>query len=186
VQSLVLNKGDILLLYTDGIEEAKRKFRDSEFKDILCTEGPVDTVHENHTSGQADEELGSDRVKDIINAVMGRQVYTLHKWHNPEGEKDLQFDFSTCEGRVEDIIMAMVSVEKMFRCFKDPKALDDSRVLVDRKVDDFLKKHFIQYRNYCLNTREFPENDDYMYYTHLKEDEQYDDLTILGIKRKKS
>jgi hypothetical protein len=184
VQTLNIDRGDILLLYTDGIEEAKRKFRDSKFAEIICSEGPVDTPHANHVSGQGDEEMGPDRVEAIINAVMNREVYTLRKWHNPEGEKELQFDFSSCEGKVEEVIMAMVSVEKMFRCYKDPNADADSRVLVDRKVDEFLKAHFLQYRNYCSFTRDNPSNDAYLYYTHVREDEQYDDLTILGIKRK--
>ncbi|MCL2765818.1 MAG: SpoIIE family protein phosphatase [Treponema sp.] len=184
VQSIQIDKGDILFLYTDGIEEAKRRFRDSNFKEILCTEGPTDTPHENHLSGQADEEMGPDRVEAIINAVMAREVYTLKKFHNPEGEVELQFDFSTCDGQVEDVITAMVSVEKMFRCYKSPASGEESRVLVDKKVDDFLKNHFLQYRRYCLHTREYPENPAYMYYTHVMEDEQYDDLTILGIKLK--
>jgi len=188
VQTVTIEKGDILLLYTDGIEEAKRRFRDRNFKEILCTHGPVDTPHENHLSGQADEEMTPERVDEIINAVMAREVYTLHKYHNPEegpnGTGDLQFDFTSCEGNVEEVIMAMVSVEKMFRCYKPDNAGEDSRVLVDKKVDEFLKNHFLQYRHYCSHTREFPENPAYMYYTHVSEDEQYDDLTILGIKRK--
>jgi hypothetical protein len=186
VQTMTIDSGDILLLYTDGIEEAKRKFRDSEFKEIVCTEGgaPNDTPHGNHVVGQGDEEMGPDRVEAIVNAVMNRDVYTLRKYHNPEGEIELNFDFSDCDGGVEDLIMALVSVEKMFRCYKDPKAGEDSRVLVDKKVDEFLKKHFLQYRNYCSITREHPANDVYMYYTHVNEDDQYDDLTILGIKRK--
>jgi hypothetical protein len=187
VQNITIDQGDILLLYTDGIEEAKRKFRTTEFVEMICTEGgaPNDTPHENHVVGQGDEEMGPDRVQAIINAVMNRELYTLHKWHNPEGDtRDLQFDFTSCPGRVEDVIMAMVSVEKMFRCYKDPKADDDSRVLVDKKVDAFLKNHFLQYRTYCSNVRENPGNAAYMYYTHVKEDDQYDDLTILGIKRK--
>ncbi|WP_461247039.1 SpoIIE family protein phosphatase [Treponema sp. R6D11] len=183
VQTLKVEKGDILLLYTDGIEEAKRKFRNREFKEIICEEGAVGTQHENHLCGQADEEMSPERVEAIINAVMAREVYTLQKYHNPE-EGDLQFDFSSCEGQVEEIIMAMVSVEKMFRCYKPADAGEDSRVLVDKKVDEFLKHHFVQYRRYCAHTREHPENPAYMYYTHIKEDEQYDDLTILGIKRK--
>jgi hypothetical protein len=80
--------------------------------------------------------------------------------------------------------MALVSVEKMFRLYKDPKAGEGSRVLVDKKVDAFLKNHFFQYRSYCSYSQENPGNDTSMYYTHLKEDEQYDDLTILGISRK--
>ncbi|MDR2094708.1 MAG: SpoIIE family protein phosphatase [Treponema sp.] len=187
VQNITIDHGDILFLYTDGIEEAKRKFRTPEFVEMICTEGgaPNDTPHENHVVGQGDEEMGPDRVEGIINAVMNKNFYTLHKWHNPEGDSaDLQFDFTACQGRVEDVIMAMVSVEKMFRCYKDPKVGDDSRVLVDKKVDAFLQEHFLQYRTYCSNTRENPGNAAYMYYTHVKEDDQYDDLTILGIKRK--
>jgi len=183
-QTITIDHGDILLLYTDGIEEAKRKFRNSEFKGIICTHGPVDTPHENHLCGQGNEELGYERVKDIINAVMAKEVYTLKKFHNPEGDIDLQFDFSTCTDSVEDIIMAMVSVEKMFRCYKNPKSDEDSRFLVDKKVDEFLKNHFMQYIHYCSHTKEYRENEAYMYYTHVEEDEQYDDLTILGIKRK--
>jgi serine phosphatase RsbU (regulator of sigma subunit) len=184
VHNVNIDNGDILLLYTDGIEEGKRKFRDSKFKEILCTSGPIDTPHENHLGGQADEEMGADRVEAIINAVMAREKYTLKKYHNPEGEMELQFDFSSCNGTAEDVIMAMVSVEKIFRCYKDPEAGEDSRVLVDKKVDEFLKNHFLQYRRYCAHTMEIPDNESYMYYTHVKEDEQYDDLTILGIKRK--
>jgi hypothetical protein len=184
VQTIMVDHGDILLLYTDGIEEAKRKFRSGDFKEIVCTEGAPDTPHENHLCGQADEEMTPERVEEIINAVMAQEVYTLKKYHNPEGDTELQFDFSTCKGDAEEVIMAMVSAEKMFRCYKSPDAGEESRVLVDKKVDDFLKNHFLQYRRYCIHTKEYPENEAYMYYTHVKEDEQYDDLTILGIKRK--
>jgi serine phosphatase RsbU (regulator of sigma subunit) len=191
VQTLTIDPGDMLLLYTDGIEEAKRKFRNSRFQEILCpgapeSEGlaPAGAPHANHAVGQGDEELGADRVEAIVNAVMNRQVYTLSKYHNPEGEVELQFDFRSCEGTVEETIMAMVSVEKMFRIYRDPAAGADSRVLVDRKIDRFLQEHFRQYRSYCSQTREVPGSEAYMCYTHLREDEQYDDLTIIGIRRK--
>jgi hypothetical protein len=191
VQTIRIGRGDMLLLYTDGIEEAKRKFRGSLFQEILCAGGSdtdgvasAGTIHGNHSAGQGDEELGADRVEAIINAVMNKQVYTLNKYHNPEGEVDLQFDFSSCAGTVEETIMAMVSVEKIFRVYRDPGAGRDSRVLVDKKIDSFLKAHFRQYRTYCSQSMEAPGSEAYMYYTHVKEDEQYDDLTIIGIHRK--
>ena len=184
VQTLTLDHGDILLLYTDGIEEAKRKFRGGGFKEITCAEGPAGTPHGNHLCGQADEEMTSERVEEIVNAVMARKEYIMHKYHNPEGGAELKFDFASCQGQVEDVIMGMVSAEKMFRCYKKPGAGEDSRVLVDKKVDAFLKNHFLQYEHYCAHTKEFPENAAYMYYTGVNEDEQYDDLTILGIKRR--
>jgi hypothetical protein len=183
VQNFTLDSGDILFLYTDGIEEAKRKFRDSSFKEIVCTEGAIDSPHENHVVGQGDEELGDDRVEAVINAVMNRQIYTLKKYHNPEGDTELQFNFTRCKGTVEEAIMALVSVEKIFRIYKSPSTGEETRVLVDKKVDEFLNEHFLQYRNYCHDTREYPENKMYMYYTYVNEDAQSDDLTIMGIKR---
>jgi len=185
VQTVKLDHGDILLLYTDGIEESVRKFRNAEFEEIVCTNGPDDSVHENHVSGQAVEELGFARVQDIVNSVMNRRVYTLHKWHNGEGDdKELQFDFSSSKGHVEDVIMALISVEKMFRCYYNPKATVENRVLVDKIVDTFLKKYFLQYREYCSFTEESPIYPAYMYYLNVMEDGQNDDLTILGLKRK--
>jgi serine phosphatase RsbU (regulator of sigma subunit) len=164
VQTLTLGRGDILLLYTDGIEESKRKFRDTHLTD-----------HDN-------EEFGTQRVQDIINAVMNRGAYRLEKWS--DGADDLCFDFSGCNGGVADPIMALISVEKMFRCEYTPRAVTGKWATVEKKIDAFLKNHFLQYNKYCAETRKYHGNNEYMYYTHLREDEQYDDLTILGIKRK--
>ncbi|MCL1837323.1 MAG: SpoIIE family protein phosphatase [Treponema sp.] len=184
VQTITLDHGDILLLYTDGIEEAKRSFRDLAYREIICTEGGEGAIHGNHMAGEWGEEMGSQRVNDIINAVLNRGTYSLFKWHNPEGERELVFDYSLCEGKVDEVIMALIAAEKIFRCRRDPLASEDDCVLVDKKTDAFLKKHFLQYSGYCSRTRKYPDNDAYMYYTYLMEDEQYDDLTILGIKRR--
>jgi serine phosphatase RsbU (regulator of sigma subunit) len=166
VQTLTLGKGDILLLYTDGIEESKRKFRDSDLND--------------HDGGG--EEFGAERVQDVINTVMNRGTYRLDKWY--DSAEDLCFDFSGCDGKVEDMIMALISVEKIFRCYYTPHVVRGEWVLIDKKIDTFLKNHFLQYHKYCAETHECTGNNAYMYYTHLREDEQYDDLTILGVKRK--
>ena len=182
VQTIEMQKGDILLLYTDGIEESKRRFRNSDFENIVCEDG---MNHENHVAGQGSEEMGNDRVCNIINAVVNKQIYTLRKWHNPEGEnRELQFDFRSSGGTVENVIMAMVSVEKMFRCYYNPEATEEDKVLVDTLVDSFLKKYFVQYRDYCSYTQEARDNKAHMYYTHLMEDAQSDDLAIMGIMRK--
>jgi serine phosphatase RsbU (regulator of sigma subunit) len=196
VKTMTLDHGDALFLYTDGIEEAKRKFRDSSFNEIVCNEivcngivrgggnAPANTPHGNHLVGQGNEELGKDRVEAIINAVMNQRTYSLYKYHNAEGEQTLHFDFTGCKGTVEEAVTALVSVEKIFRIYKNPSAGEDDRVLVDRKVDEFLKAHFLQYRAYCTKSIRSGENNAYLYYTHVMEDPQYDDLTIVGIMRK--
>jgi serine phosphatase RsbU (regulator of sigma subunit) len=184
VQTFTLASGDILFLYTDGIEEAKRAFRDASFKETACTEGDGDTLNENHAGGRRDEEMGAARVEAVINAVMNRDVYILSTRHNPEGDTAFTFDFTSCAGAVEEAVTALAAVEKIFRIYKPPSAGEETRILVDKKIDQFLKTHFRQYEDYCCNTQVYPDNDRYMYYTHVNEDAQYDDLTILGIKRK--
>jgi serine phosphatase RsbU (regulator of sigma subunit) len=183
-QTMTFNKGDILLLYTDGVDEAKRLFRNDRFEVIECQEGnaPLGTPHDTHVVGQNGEEIGAKRQTDIINAAMNRSSYRLYKYHNPEGEETLDFDYASCAGTTEDLIMAMVSAEKVFRMYKNPDA-EDARVLVDCKVDAFLKNHFIQYGKYCARTAS-AETSGYLYYLGVQEDEQYDDLTILGVRRK--
>ncbi|MDR3356153.1 MAG: SpoIIE family protein phosphatase [Spirochaetaceae bacterium] len=182
IQSLRLDHGDMLLMYTDGIEEAKRLFRDANYNEIVCAykDLPNDSPHGSHVVGQNGEELGAERVSEIINAVMNKGKYKLYKYHNPLGEVDYNFDFSACRGTVEEVIMAMVSIEKVFRMYKRADAGSDVRILVDGKVNSFLRDYFLEYRVYC-RPQDHPENPMYVYYDGMSEDEQYDDLTILGL-----
>ncbi|AEJ19202.1 SpoIIE family protein phosphatase [Gracilinema caldarium] len=184
IQTLQLDPGDVLFLYTDGIEEAKRNFRNSTYEVITCTEGENGTAHGNHVAGQSDEELGYDRVSAIIDAVFNRRLFILEKYHNPDSEQKLVFDFTTCQGTITEAVMALVSVEKIFRLYKDPACRPDERILVDKKIDEFLKAHFKQYGFYIQEKMENAQQKEYLYYMGLREDEQYDDLTILGIRRK--
>jgi hypothetical protein len=183
VEAVTFDPGDILFLYTDGIEDAERKFRDRQLREISCTEGALNTPHGNHLAGQREEELGASRVLEIINAVMNRRRYTLQRCHTPDGEDRLYFDFTNCEGRVEEAVMALISVEKIFRSYRVPEG-ESARFLVDKKADRFLQDHFLQYRDYCFPSREIPGNDEVLVYTRLKEDDQYDDITVLGVQRK--
>jgi DNA-binding response OmpR family regulator len=186
VQTDRIGHGDILLLCTDGLEEARHKFRDIDFNQVVCVQDniPYGSPHANHKVGQGYEELSASRIQGIVNAVMNRWVYNLYKYHNAEGELYLTFDFTSCKGTSEEVVMALVAVEKMFRCYKDPRAYRGDKVPVDKKVDAFLKEHFLQYETYCSHTQEYPGNDGYLYYTYLREDDQWDDLTILGLQRK--
>ncbi len=186
VEKLHLDKDDVLFLYTDGIEEAKRLFRDKDYNIVLCQEEGLTEgdVHGHHAFGMDGEEMAPERVNAIIEAVFARTTYKIEKYHSPIDNEELVFDFSTCEPTAENAIMALVSVEKIFRMYPTPNATEFDRVQVDRKIDSFLQEHFIQYNDYCANKRDHSEFAEYMYYTHIKEDEQYDDLTLVAIKKK--
>jgi hypothetical protein len=182
-----LQSGDTVFLFTDGIEEAKRTFRNERFETIVCDEPGLEENAEHggtHLKGSDNEELGQIRIYDIINAVSNRQTFRLVKFHNPIPEEDLLFDFTNCDGTVEEAVLAMVSVEKVFRLNPDPSATADDHVDVDKNIDAFLKKHFKQYERYFQRKVGSDEEHSFVTYSNIKEDDQYDDLTILAIRKK--
>jgi hypothetical protein len=131
--------------------------------------------------------MGTGRIREIITSVFQHRPYRLLKYHNPVGEEVLEFDFGRCTGTVEEAVLAMVAVEKVFRLVPDPGAGEKDRVFVDKRVDEFLKKHFGQYDRYFGQPAAAGEGETGGYlnaYSHLREDEQYDDLTILAIRKK--
>ena len=66
----------------------------------------------------------------------------------------------------------------------DPNAGLQNRVMVDAKVTEFLKQSFVQYARYFSHPVEGQQVPGYVTFTHAREDEQYDDLTLLVIRRK--
>ncbi|MGP1530202.1 MAG: SpoIIE family protein phosphatase, partial [Treponema sp.] len=170
VEKLHLNRGDILFLYTDGIEEAKR-----------VIEG-VGEGSNNHCS--TTEEFGKERVKAVIEAVFAHRRFTLRKAKGDATYREFDFDFSTCNGSIEEAIMALISVEKVFRMHTVLDAPLFDCVQVDKKIDSFLSKYLLQYSQYCIQKEEHPLYNEYYYYRNIKEDMQYDDLTVLAITRR--
>lgn len=182
---MVLKSGDALLLFTDGVEEDKRIFRDASYQPIVCAEPGLEEgeTHDTHVAGEGSEELGIPRIHRIIDSVFGRGSFELHKHHNPDPTERFDFDFSSCEGTVEEAVLALAAVDKVFRLYQPPGVGRESRVRVDVKIDEFMKRHFKQYDRYFrdpVHDEQFPE---YVYFPFLAEDDQYDDLTILGVRK---
>jgi len=181
-----LNTNDTLFLFTDGIEEAQRLFRDTNYVPIKCEEeeiGEGESHGGTHSKGAEFEELGIPRIHEILNAVYNKRRYKLIKYHNPDPEEELSFDFTTCEDSVEEAVLAMVSVEKVFRMYQPPSAGPDNTVDVDRQIDGFLQLHFDQYSLYFAHRVEKQHETVSVTFSHLMEDSQYDDLTILAIRK---
>ncbi|MDC7225572.1 MAG: SpoIIE family protein phosphatase [Spirochaetales bacterium] len=181
-----LNPGDSLLLFTDGLEEAQRKFRDEDFNIIKCNWKGLErgAEHDTHPVGNDNEEFGVPRIQTLINTLMAKERYALYKYHNPLGEEYLYFDFTETEGSIEEVVMAAVSVERVFRLYPDPTAGPDDRVEIDKAIVAFLKTHFESYNDYFSHPLEGKPEDPFIAFSHLRQDEQYDDLTILGINKK--
>ncbi len=186
-QNYRLKTGDIIFMFTDGIEEDQRFFRNDDFELITCDGSCHSQVPEgkkiNHQEGEGFEEFGIPRIHDIIPQVLNRGRYEMVKYHNPDRDLPIQFDFSTCRGTVEEAVTALVSLNKIFRLHPYHRAPADSVIQVDRKIDQFLKEHFVQYRDYFKHPEEKAEFPEYIYFRHLSEDVQFDDLTILAVEK---
>lgn len=187
--SIQLGIGDSLLLYTDGFEESSRARRDANFNPLYETKITEDREGKKSEFREAlVEQLGEERIKAITEAIMTKAKYSLHKEDDPLGKGMVyEFDFSSLEPGPENLVMGLAAIEKVFRMIPDPSAGPDNRILVDSKVDAFLSKFWKEYKIYCQDKQAHPDprRKEYMYYGHLKEDEQYDDLTMLLIRRNK-
>ncbi len=185
VQKLMLKKNDVLLLYTDGIEEAKRNFRDAKDNIIACKEDGLSEgdEHETHKVGETSEEMTPERVTEIIETVYAKGIYNLRKCHNANSNEEFSFDFSNSEGTAEDAIMALVSIEKVFRMYRPAVPAPTDRIKVDKKIDEFLRLHFREYSVYCMERSEIETDATHIYYHGVLEDPQYDDLTLIAIKK---
>lgn len=204
VEKIKLKKNDVLFLYTDGIEESTRFFRNADYEVIACDEPGLKEgeVHDTHKKGEQSEQMEPKRVQDIIEAVLNKKKYVLKRYHAPLADEKLEFDFTRCEGTIEEAIIALTAVEKVFRMYKKPGSsgkvektemdLDGKKktviqvsgdgIKIDRKIDAFLAKYFNLYDYYCVNKVDEDEAN-YVYYTGVSEDVQADDLTLLAIKR---
>ena len=69
--------------------------------------------------------------------------------------------------------------------YKPSTVTVNDTIKVDKRIDDFLKKYFNLYNEYCIKAPENIEKEEsnYVYYSYVMEDEQKDDLTLLAIRR---
>ena len=190
IEKTVLQHGDVLYLYTDGIEESTRRRRNPDYS-VIQEEVQVrktnPKTHEEEIEVKEEdskEEFGPERVKAIIEAVYNRQAYVLNKDSNPDLNEELIFDFSKGQGSVEDSILALASIEKVFRLYKSPSVQATDYIKVDKKIDECLFKYFNKYDVYAAKKSDDSTGGHYVDYDQMQEDEQSDDLTLLAIKRK--
>lgn len=197
VEQTKLNQKDVLILYTDGIEENGRVIRTPDFAAVLKpkTDSNGEQICDEYGNPEFEaekEEFGEKRVSEIIEAVFQKKKYILTKKDNPSAGEILEFDFTNCQGTVEEATLALASLEKLFRLYKPTSATVKDLVEVDIAIDGFLKKHFSLYKEYAVPpTQESfhgrpvrkPKNPNNVFYSCIKEDAQEDDLTMICLQR---
>ena len=189
-----LNKGDTVLFFTDGIEESHHRLRGEDLQVQSYQEFPkkmqeedVKLVAQGFKEIKPEEpyeEFDLKRINLVIEAAMKRERFELKRRMDIVIKEPLVFDFTSLKGSTEEIVTALIAVEKVYRLVPDPAATERDRVCVDRKIDAFLKDHFPAYYTYFRNPIKDSGAPEYIWFSHLKEDEQDDDLTIIAVRRK--
>ena len=183
---LKLEPSDVLLLFTDGFEESKHLFRNDSGERVDCADpshadkkqDPLST----HKTGDSGEELSVSRIMDVFNAVFGKRTYRLVRNHVVRPET-LEFDFSGCSNSLEEAVLALVAVERVFRTYRDPQTGPTDRIRIEAKVDRYLRRHFKQYDSYFGPQGEHDPAAEYIAISNMKEDPQDDDLTVVLLRR---
>ncbi|MFP4430769.1 MAG: SpoIIE family protein phosphatase [Spirochaetaceae bacterium] len=189
-----LHPGDLLLLFTDGIEESHHRFRTRDLEVIPFSELPEAKKQEakdfeeggfkSIEPSEVHEEFDNQRIAGVIAAALRKEVYELKRRGDLLIEEPLVFDFTTLSGTAEEVVLALMAVEKVYRLVPDPGATASDRIQVDRNIADFLKVHFQQYNRFFKSRTDDKEFSEYVWFSHLKEDVQDDDLTFLAIRKK--
>ena len=179
-------RGDVLLLFTDGLEEAKRLLRDDAWRTTVVSEDHKTRglVPDDFQIGQDGEEFTNQRIHDIIAAVQSRGSYRLEKTLNPDPSTVLEFDYRSCSDEGRDVVLAIVAAERVFRLVPDPTAGAEAKIAIDRIVVQFLREHFRQFDQFFGYPVGHNDDAEYLQFSHLREDEQFDDITMLAVYRK--
>ena len=183
---LALNKGDVLLLFTDGMEESKRNFRDKEGAPYTLTTRDLEsgTLPSDFTIETKSEEFSIARIHAIVESVIQQKIYHLERLFSGGSDTKLTFDFRQSKPTSSNVVRSLIAADKIFRTYTYPKVSVDDRIHIDLKIDSFLRRYFVQFGHYFhtqLPNEIEPNN---VIYSHMCEDEQYDDLTILTIMKK--
>jgi len=160
-QKLQLQTGDTLLYFTDGIEESQCTYRNKNWEPVAYFDpadpstltvpgarrsvpvfegGPLREVQAKDV-----EDFGPERMEAIIEAYQHGATYQLIKqnWEHPEIE--YHFDFRGCDGSARGLVLALISIDRIFRLVPDPKSGEFDYIDLDLVENEFLKKHFVEF-----------------------------------------
>lgn len=186
IDKINLEKGDVLFFYTDGVEENNRILRKPDYSEYTVEElKQIQNLPETVNIENCTEEMGSERVIQILEAALCKKQYKLKKQLNPLPDENLFFDFSKGNGTSKDAIMALAGVEKIFRLYKPYTVTQENVVDVDKSVDDYLHLVFNHYDEYAhkIETSISQGSTTFVQYDSVNEEIQADDLTLIAFRR---
>jgi HAMP domain-containing protein len=181
-----LRRGDVYVFHTDGVEEDHRTLRDMD-GNVRGYDEPDYEAERRHSfapkKGEESEMIETERLFGVLEAALTRSTYVMTKFYNPTPEEVFTFDFHSGSGSLREAVYAVIGLDRMFRVYRDSTTDENSQIQMDRNVLEFLRKHYVEFDRYFTHPLDDDGKAPQIAYTHLAEDEQFDDLTILMVKR---
>ena len=183
-----LRPGDVFAFHTDGVEEDHRYFRDADGNPRVYDEPDVEEERRHGFAppkkGEESEMIEPERLFGILDACLNRSTYVLTKFYNPNPGEEFTFDFSSGTGSLRETVLAVMGLDKVFRIYRDSSTDENARIRVDRNIVDFLRKYYVQFSEYFSHPVDDDGKSPQVTFSHLREDEQFDDLTLLMVRKK--
>lgn len=188
-----LAPGDIVLCMTDGLESATRDctrhVSQQEAQSLSGTERPgwrdqaSPHVWHDPMSRTVGEDLGTDRVHDVIQAALSEMVYQLERFRDPVPPEFMRFDFRSLPATPRTASLAAAACELVFRLRPVEEAADDECIDIDIELDGFLKETFSGYGHFFSTPAPVDEESDprYRRYLGVGADPACGDCAILAI-----
>jgi hypothetical protein len=181
----MLESGDVLMLITDGFDDARRFFRDNRGAVVKCETLGLKPNEEHlgtHLGNEDHERMSVGRILAILDAFFNKTAYRLERHHLAQPE-ELTFDFSSCSDSLEEAVLALVTVERVYRTYRDPQTSPKNYIEVETKVDAYLHKHFKQYEALFGPQAAPVAGQEKIRIPNIREDSQEDDLTVVLLRR---
>lgn len=174
VERIHLDAGDIVFLFTDGLEDSRRTVKAADL-----------TPYYKYSSAPNEREFesfGKERIFDILNAVIQKGTYTLIKQCSEETEPSFQFDFSTYNGELSDLVLSVVAIENIFRMHKTSTEEPQKKLPIDPHIDAILKKYFLSYQHLPVLPSDSECFPTHVFYNFVEQERQFDDIAFLAFR----
>ncbi len=163
--------GDILFFYTDGLVESQ-----------WLTSSLEETDENAEKSFDIVDEFGEERILDIIEAVRHKRNYVLEKKYNND-VLSYHFNFDSIEPTLENIVCAILANERLFRFYPQTIVSREDKIQIDQYLVEFMEKTFVEYHSFFTDKVNQIIDGQYVQFKNIREVPQYDDLSVLAVKR---
>lgn len=183
-QSIKLAQNDALIFFTDGIDESRRVVRNPDFS-------PRYTV-ENERREEEIEDFSIERIHGIVTSAVNNKRYEMQRKHELYTGK-MHFNYQDLPVNALSLVKAIVAAEHLFRLYPltvvnadvSKHAQDtNATVAIDKEIAAFLSATFVDFQAFFGDEVPQPEDEQYRRYRGLYEEDQYDDLTIVVVRKK--